>query len=120
MRHKLKMELINNYVDIFKVLYSCKYLIKNANALDSQITEKTSILEITNHTLKLKEDYEKSFHKLKIDDSSFLLLKKELEEGLNYPFSDNYTPVNLNKINEANTKIYKKLVDTSFKYKLNI
>lgn len=115
MRHKLKMELINNYVDIYKILYSCKYLLqKNKNLEDNK-----NILEATTETLKLKENYEESFIKLKIADTSFLVLKGELEKGLTYPHSDNFTPVNLNKINEANTKIYKKLIDTSFKYKLD-
>ncbi len=116
MRHKLKMELINNYVDIYKILYSCKYLLQN----DKNSDKSKNILDAIKNTLKLKENYEESFIKLKIADTSFLVLKGELERGLKFPHSENFTPVTLNKINEANTKIYKKLVDTSFKYNLDI
>lgn len=116
MRNRLKMELINNYVDIYKILYSCKYLLHVVNDLESS----ASILKAIKDSLKLKDDYEKSFCKLHIADSSFLILKKELEIGLNHPHSENFTPVNLNKINEANTKIHQKLIDTSLRYKLDI
>lgn len=116
MRNRLKMELINNYVDIYKILYSCKYLLHAVNDLEGS----ECILKAIKDSLKLKDNYEKSFSKLHIADTSFLLLKKQLEEGLNHPHSENFTPVNLNKINEANTKIYKKLIDTSLRYKLDI
>lgn len=120
MRHKQKMELINNYVDIYKMLYSCKYLLKNINTSNEGISNSKNILDTIQETLKLKEAYEKSFEKLNISDTSFLVLKRELEKGITHPHSENYTPIDLIKINEANTKIYKKLIDVSFKYKLNI
>lgn len=80
---KNKMELINNYVDIFKILFWCKQKVFSSCDLDE-----TLVLEKTlEQTLKLKSSYEQIFDKLNMSDTSFLVLKRDLEYSLKKPTS---------------------------------
>ncbi len=105
MRTKTKMLLINNYVDIYKLLYAC----------NAQKGESTSNLCV--EIEKLKSKYERCFQKLKIDDTSFLVLQKSLEEGLRV-VNPYYIPCEFSKMNQMKTKISETLDKVSLKYKL--
>lgn len=115
MRRRIKMKLINNYVEIYKILFACKYIIKNGESEDINIAINTS-----QEVLLIKENYETTFEKLKINDTSFLVLKKSLEDGLHTIPSPNYTPFDISKMHEIKAKISEELNKTSLKYKLNI
>lgn len=98
MRSRTKLSLINNYVEIYKILYSCKQNIKYAEDLDTVREFK----ELTISTIKLKNRYEKIFEICGINDDSFLLLKQQLNESLlithEYPkHSSEYNFLNLKK-----------------------
>lgn len=105
MRKKTKMLLINNYVDIYKLLYAC-------NAQKGESTSKLCV-EIKD----LKEKYEKCFQKLKINDTSFLVLKKSLEEGLKV-INPDYIPCEFSQMGQMKTKISETIDKVSLKYKL--
>ena len=114
MKNRLKLELINNYVDIFKIIYNCKYIASNG----SDINENENALKHLKESLKLKEAYEKTFQTLKIADVSFLLLKQQLENALNVTPQDNYTPTAISIVAESKTKISKTLNSVLLKYGL--
>ena len=114
MKNRLKLELINNYVDIFKIIYNCKYIASNG----SDINENENALKHLKESLKLKEAYEKTFQTLKIADVSFLLLKQLLENALKVTPQDNYTPTAISIVAESKTKISKTLNSVLLKYGL--
>lgn len=73
--HKQKLNLINNYVAIYRILFHCKELLlteqgKSENAL--------VLNSICDQTLDLKKKYEVAFENLKMIDPAFLLLKQQL------------------------------------------
>lgn len=105
MRTKTKMLLINNYVDIYKLLYAC----------NAQKRESTSKLCVEIEDLKSK--YERCFQKFKIDDTSFLVLQKSLEEGLKVVNPD-YIPCEISQMDQMKTKISETIDKVSLKYKL--
>lgn len=115
MRKKLKMELINNYVEVYRMLFVCKFIINNGSEEEIKMAYDSS-LEFTS----LKEKYEKTFERLKINDTSFLVLKKGLEDGLCTIPNNNYKPLDISKIHEIKAKISEELNETSLKYNLNI
>lgn len=85
-RHK-KLNLIDNYIAIYRVLYNCKSLL-----MSEEITKnKDNVLKIQklcDQTLDLKSKYEGAFAKLKMIDPSFLLLKQQLNDCKGYTSND--------------------------------
>lgn len=78
MRAKKKLELINNYVEIHKILFACKMSIfKSTN-----FNETASCFKLLKDVSTLKSNYEKIFEKLHLNDEAYLNLKKELETTL--------------------------------------
>lgn len=82
---KQKLNLIDNYVAIYRILYNCKMLMQSSSA-----TGLSSIQKLCDQTLDLKTKYETAFEKFKMIDDSFLLLKKQLTDCKIY--TDKYTP----------------------------
>ncbi len=78
LRNKTKLELIDNYIDIFKIIFCCKQTILGAS--DEQVVLKYE--QILRSTLSLKNNYEEMFKNLKMYNTSFLILKKDLENAL--------------------------------------
>lgn len=78
LRNKTKLELIDNYIDIFKIIFCCKQTI--LGALDEKVILKYE--QILTSTLSLKNNYEEMFKSLKMYNTSFLILKKDLENAL--------------------------------------
>lgn len=103
MRKKFKMELINNYVDIYKILFNCKELIKTEKNTDQE-----KIISLLHDALKLKNEYEKMFDILKMNDISFLVLKRDLDNAMKFQ-PQNYSPSSLEKILELKGKAEKDL-----------
>lgn len=116
MRNKTKMELINNYVAIHQILFACKY-ITDTYSNEKQLSD---ALNITKVALNLKTTYEKSFEKLKIVDTSFLVLKKDLEKGLLVHCSKDYVPADLGNMQIKTTTISTFLNNVMTKRKLSI
>ena len=73
-RGRRKLNLLDNYVDIYRILYNCKQLMTTGN------TDSQSLKNICDQTLDLKSKYENAFSKLKMMDSSFLILKEQLND----------------------------------------
>ena len=73
-RRRKKLHLIENYVDIYRILYNCKQLMTTSNI------DTISLKSICDQTLDLKSKYENAFSKLKMIDSSFLILKEQLND----------------------------------------
>ena len=85
-KNKAKLNLIDNYIAIYRVLYNCKVLlVRNAEKATLESTKKAQNLQkLCDQTLDLKLKYEKAFEKLKMIDDSFLLLKKQLNDCKGY------------------------------------
>ncbi len=112
MRNKIKMKLINNYVDIYKIIFACKYLLdRNQNASENEVA-----LSTLNDTLKLKNSYEQIFQKLKIADTSFLLLKRDLDKAIQVIPDNNYKPKTIINMLEMKKEISKTLNEVLLKY----
>ena len=109
MRKKFKMELINNYVDIYKILFNCKEILKTNK--DSCTTEKT--YSILKDSLALKAEYEKIFATHKIDDISFCVLKRDLDNAMKAQPPHAYSPSSIEKILELKGKAEKDLQKAS-------
>lgn len=97
LRNKTKLELIDNYIDIFKIIFCCKQTI--LGALDEKVVLKYE--QILMSTLNLKNSYEEMFKVLKMYDTAFLILKKDLENALskskNMNTTKNYDDLILSK-----------------------
>lgn len=97
MKSKIKLELIQNYVDIFKIIFCCKQTILQAN--DENTISKFEKISIS--TLRLKNTYEKVFKSLKMYDTAFLILKNDLENALsrsnNLSVTQNYDELIVSK-----------------------
>lgn len=97
LRNKTKLELIDNYIDIFKIIFCCKQTI--LGALDEKVVLKYK--QILMSTLNLKNSYEEMFKALKMYDTAFLILKKDLENALskskNMNATKNYDDLILSK-----------------------
>ena len=74
---KLKLNLIDNYISIYRILYYCKKVLceQKENLTNEQIN---IFFNLCDQTLDLKLKYEEAFKKLKMIDDSFLLLKQQL------------------------------------------
>ena len=108
MRKKLKMELINNYVDIYKILYNCKELIKS-----EKNTDQKKIFFILQDALNLKSEYEKMFETFNMNDTSFLVLKRDLDNAMKIQAPQAYSPSSLEKILALKGKAEKDLQKAS-------
>ncbi|MBQ7351389.1 MAG: hypothetical protein IJW59_00770 [Clostridia bacterium] len=75
---KLKLNLIDNYIAIYRILYYCKHLLTAPTNYSK--TEVENIQAICDQTLDLKSKYENAFKELKMIDNSFLLLKQQLND----------------------------------------
>ena len=100
LRNKTKLELIDNYIDIFKIIFCCKQTI--LGALDEKVVLKYE--QILMSTLNLKNSYEEMFKALKMYDTAFLILKKDLENAVskskNMNTTKNYDDLILDTIPE--------------------
>lgn len=75
LRRKAKLNLIDNYISIYRILYNCKMLLCKAR----QHHNVQAIENLCDKTLDLKTKYENTFKKLRMYNSSFLCLKAELD-----------------------------------------
>lgn len=91
MRRKFKLEMLDDYVAILRIIYFCR-----CHVLDESLSEPQEqqfvqacrgfeILE--NGAIALQENYEFVFKKFKMHDPSFCLFKNELLKELNKPIS---------------------------------
>ena len=69
---RTKLKLIDNYISIYRALYNCKILLLNNK------NDQSSVLRICDQALDLKNKYEYAFEKLNMIDTSFLILKQQL------------------------------------------
>lgn len=82
-KRKEKLNLINNYVDIHRCIFDCKYSIINENCNPKNLE---NLLKLTDQLIELKKQYEKIFNTEKMMDDSLILLKMQLESSIiNYP-----------------------------------
>jgi len=88
MKRKVKLKLIDNYVDIHKILYKCKINYLFAKTEESLIFLETIITRLN----RIKEEHENLFKSINMYDDAFILLKKDLEEGLKQTLIPNKLP----------------------------
>ena len=110
LRRKTKLNLIDNYVSIYRILYNCKIILSKTSN-----TENIKAIEtLCDKTLDLKTKYERSFRQLKMYDSSFLNLKAELDNCKN--ITRYFTPFSIKQLESS-----LELLETDInKLKLNI
>lgn len=78
MSQREKLNLIENYISIYKLLFNCRNI-----SINKKDTLKINTLsKITDKTIQLKNNYENTFDTLGLIDDSFLQLQKELNECL--------------------------------------
>lgn len=75
-RRKTKLNLLDNYIAIYRILYHCKCMLSSNTTTSSEKIKK--VQKLCDQTLDLKMKYENAFKKLKMIDDSFLLLKQQL------------------------------------------
>ena len=85
-RRKTKLNLLDNYVAIYRVLYHCKRMLSAQNYTSNE-NMVPKLQKLCDQTLDLKTKYEKAFVKLNMVDDSFILLKQQLSacKGYNTP-----------------------------------
>ena len=99
MKRKEKMALIDNYIKIFQILYKCKI-----NLIFAKSKEEILLLDtICQKLLFLKKEHEDLLQKNKGYDNAFILLKKQLEDGLNNYKQPTTLPFSTTFLNKANT-----------------
>lgn len=76
MKNKFKLQLITEYVNIYRILLQCK-----SDLFNSKKTQKQLQL-ISHKVISLKEKYESTFEKFKVNDNAFYDLKNQLENSL--------------------------------------
>jgi len=81
MKSYQKLDLINNYVEIYKCIFDCKQAIIHSS--EESTIKKLS--EFYNELINLKTIYEKTFIEKNIMDDSLILLKMQLDSALNNP-----------------------------------
>ena len=84
--NKKNLSLINDYVAIYRLQYMCKCAIKKEN----NVNTKSILLDIIEKVKKIKENLHKIFEKTGLVDTSFLLLKQQLQDAVNTPADENY------------------------------
>lgn len=82
-KHRKKLELLDNYVAIYRILFNCKQLLMYTPQNNQADIDK--IQNLCDQTLDLKSKYEEAFQKLKMIDNAFILLKSQLNECKGYP-----------------------------------
>lgn len=99
-------------MDIYKILFACK---QECNlGLDTPFT--SIIKNLLEETLKLKNNYEELFKKLKIDDVSYLILKKDLETATSKSAPKSYIFTPLSNLNDKKEKIKADYFRINLKY----
>ena len=79
LKSKEKLNLINNYIEIYKCIFDCKQsILKEENNAEKL----ASLTQLFDELITLKKLYEEIFVKQKLMDTSLILLKQELEETL--------------------------------------
>lgn len=116
MKKKAKMTIINNYAEIYKIIFACKQILKVSKD-ERTLLDATNII---NETIQLKEFYEKSIIDYKINDASFLVLKKELDETLKIDNICTTHPLSTKQIFIDKARLEKELVEINIKYKKTI
>ena len=76
-----KLNLIDNYVEIYRVIFECTQAIKNCKDIETL----KNLSELCISTLNLKKLYEKTFKDINMMDDSLILLKMQLEDSLKNP-----------------------------------
>ena len=105
MKYKLKMQLLDEYVCIHKILYICKQRIFLGN------TNIVSLKTLCESASSLKKEFDETFNTLGMNDTSLIIFKEQLKKGLNHPFEKNKIPDTqklLNKLNEIVMKYLSK------------
>lgn len=91
MRRKFKLEMLDDYVAILRIIYFCRSHMLDENQYETTgqqfVHSYTSFEILENGAITLQENYEFVFRKLKIHDPSFCLFKNELLKELNKPIS---------------------------------
>lgn len=83
LKRKEKLHLINNYVDLHRCIFDCKYSIFNENNSTDNLKKMIVLLD---DLIELKQQYEKIFITNNMMNDSMILLKMQLESSLtNYP-----------------------------------
>lgn len=114
MREKKKLELINNYVDIYKILFACKVNIFEG----ADIKNSSASFKLLQEVSMLKSGYEKLFEKLHLDDEAYLNLKHKLESSLKtHKITPNFT-FDYEKYELKKVKITSDLYKTRLKYNI--
>lgn len=85
LRKKQKLNLIDNYIAIYRILYNCKILLSYDIKKSLNSNEISKLYKLCDQTLDLKSKYENAFSKLKMIDNSFVLLKQQLNDCKGYP-----------------------------------
>jgi hypothetical protein len=92
---ELKLNLINDYIKIYKLYYKCKTTFCNQD------------YKYLNNTLarldKLKKEYETIIYNNKLYDNSFILLKQQLENTLTKPLPKQLPTENQNIFEDIST-----------------
>ena len=78
LKRKDKLNLIDNYVEI----YRCIYESKNAILKEKELSTLENLNKLCEDILSLKKLYENTFEKLKMMDDSLILLRMQLESTL--------------------------------------
>ena len=76
MKSKLKLELIDNYISLHRIIYVCNQRIFKAN------TNIETLLVIHNNANNLKSEFDTTFNSLKMNNNSLILLKSQLTSAL--------------------------------------
>lgn len=84
--NKKKLSLIDDYVAIYRLEYMCKCALKN----ETNLHTKSLLLDTINKVKKIIDNFHKIFEKTGLIDTSFLLLKQQLQEAVNSPVNENY------------------------------
>ena len=94
---RTKLNLIDNYIAIYKILYHCKHILLTE-------TNKETVYKVEHlcdQTLDLKLKYEQAFIVLKMNDIAMDILKSELNSCQNHTISKQ----SLCSVQELNTSI---------------
>ena len=107
MKKKEKLALIDNYVELHRIMFQCKNAITHCNDIASLIDLKNLSISLIN----LKELYEKTFQKLRMLDDSLILLKQQLESSLKSEYHPPQKQIFSHEIlNTKKDKLYNELI----------
>lgn len=77
MKKKLRLELIDEYIKLYSVLFSCKKLV-----LEGLNKQMDALFEYSKFSICLKKKYEDTFSRFGVIDDAFYLLKKQLDNTI--------------------------------------